>query len=135
MDKKIKVIIKPDREEVIAAYHSCEFLVLPSRWEMSPLTPLEGFACKKTTIGSKIHGIPYVIKNNENGLLFENENIDDLREKMKELLLNPIKCQKLGIKGFEMVEKKFNNNLMGEKIFDTYNSILNLKSNMDNYET
>ena len=54
---------------------------------------------------------------------------------MKELLLNPIKCQKLGIKGYEMVEKKFNNNLMGERIFDTYNSVLNLKSNMDNNET
>ena len=135
LDKRIKVIIKPDRKEVIAAYHACEFLVLPSRWEMSPLTPLEGFACKKTTIGSKIHGIPYVIKDNENGLLFENENIDDLQKKMKELLLNPIKCQKLGIKGYEMVEKKFNNNLMGERIFDTYNSVLNLKSNMDNNET
>jgi glycosyltransferase involved in cell wall biosynthesis len=102
---------------------------------MSPLTPLEGFACKKTSIGSKIHGIPYVIKDNENGLLFENENIDDLQKKMKELLLDPAKCQKLGIKGYEMIKKKFNNVLMGEKIFETYNSVLNLKSDTDNKET
>ncbi len=135
LNQRIMVIIKPDREEVISAYHACEFLVLPSRWEMSPLTPLEGFACKKTIIGSKIHGIPYVIKDNENGLLFQNENVDDLQEKMKELLLNPVKCQKLGIKGYEMIKKSFNNILMGEKIFETYNSVLNLKSESDNKET
>lgn len=132
LNERILVIIKPDREEVISAYHACEFLVLPSRWEMSPLTPLEGFACKKTTIGSRIHGIPYVIKDNENGLLFENENFEDLKEKMKQLLLNPEKCQKLGIEGYKMIEKSLNNKVMGEEISKLYNLILNLKNN--NYD-
>lgn len=129
LNKKILVINKPDREEVISAYHACEFLVLPSRWEMSPLTPLEGFACKKTIIGSRIHGIPYVIRDNENGLLFKNENSKDLKEKMIELLLNPEKCQKFGIEGYKMVEKSANSKIMGEEIFKVYQSVLNLKSN------
>lgn len=129
LNERILVIIKPDRGEVISAYHACEFLALPSRWEMSPLTPLEGFACKKTTIGSRIHGIPYVIKDNENGLLFENENFEDLKEKMKQLLLNPEKCQKLGIEGYKMVEKSLNNKVMCEEVFKLYNLILNLKNN------
>lgn len=128
LNKKILVINKPDREEVISAYHACEFLVLPSRWEMSPLTPLEGFACKKTIIGSRIHGIPYVIRDNENGLLFKNENSKDLKEKMVELLLNPEKCQKFGIEGYKMVEKSANSKIMGEEIFKVYQSVLNLKS-------
>lgn len=128
LEKRILVIIKPDREEVISAYHACEFLVLPSRWEMSPLTPLEGFACKKTIIGSRIHGIPYVIKDNENGLLFKNENFEDLKEKMRELLLNPEKCEKLGNEGYKMIEKSSNNKVMGEKMFKMYNSVLNLKN-------
>ncbi|KAF6246718.1 group 1 glycosyl transferase [Nitrosopumilus sp. b3] len=132
LNERVLTVIKPDREEVISAYHACEFLVLPSRWEMSPLTPLEGFACKKTTIGSRIHGIPYVIKDNENGLLFENENFVDLKEKMKQLLLNPEKCQKLGVEGYKMVEKSFNNKVMCEEIFKLYNLTLNLKNN--NYD-
>ena len=128
LEKRIVVIVKPEREEVISAYHACEFLVLPSRWEMSPLTPLEGFACKKTIIVSKIHGIPYVVKDNENGLLFKNESFEDLKEKMKDLLLDPEKCEKLGIEGYKMVEKSANNKVMGEKVFKMYNSVLNLKN-------
>ena len=61
LDNMIKVIKNPPREDVIAAYKESEFLVLPSRWELSPLTPLEGFAFKKPTISTKAHGIPYTL--------------------------------------------------------------------------
>ncbi|SVD08088.1 uncharacterized protein METZ01_LOCUS360942, partial [marine metagenome] len=37
LDNIIKVIKNPPREDVIAAYKESEFLVLPSRWELSPL--------------------------------------------------------------------------------------------------
>ena len=57
----IKVIKNPPREDVIQAYRESKFLVYPSRWELSPLTPLEGFAFKKTTISTTAHGIPYTI--------------------------------------------------------------------------
>ena len=66
---RIKLISKPPRQDVIAAYHACEFAVLPSRWEMSPLTPLEVFTCKKPVISTNVHGIPYVVINEKNGLL------------------------------------------------------------------
>ena len=37
----VLVIKNPTRSDVLAAYSSCIFLALPSRWELSPLTPLE----------------------------------------------------------------------------------------------
>ena len=40
--EKISLIEKPPRQDVISAYHQCEFLVLPSKWELSPLNTLEG---------------------------------------------------------------------------------------------
>ena len=43
VEDKILVIKNPPREDVIQAYRECKFLILPSRWELSPLTPLEGF--------------------------------------------------------------------------------------------
>ena len=48
LSNEIIIIKKPTREDVFMAYKLCMFLVLPSRWELSPLTPLEGFAFKKT---------------------------------------------------------------------------------------
>ena len=37
IENKIKVLTNPSRDDVIAAYRESEFLVLPSRWELSPL--------------------------------------------------------------------------------------------------
>ena len=127
LENRIKIIEKPNREDVISAYHGCEFLVLPSRWEMSPLTPLEGFACKKPTISTRIHGIPYVVKDEENGLLFNLENISELEQKMKDLLVNNEKRIRLGEEGYKMVENICNNKIMCSKILKTYENIINLK--------
>ena len=129
LEKKIIVIKNPTREEVISAYHSCEFLVLPSRWEMSPLTPIEGFVCKKTTISCKAHGIPYVIDDNVNGLLFELENYNDLAEKMLYLLENPKICEKLGMNGYQKTIKENSKERMGRKIIEVYEETITTHNN------
>ena len=78
ISEKLIIIKKPKREDVISAYNQCKFLVLPSKWELSPLTPLEGFACKKTVISTTAHGIPFTISHNENCLLVPPSNPQDL---------------------------------------------------------
>ena len=127
VENRIKIIEKPPREEVISAYHGCEFLVLPSRWEMSPLTPLEGFACKKPTISTRIHGIPYIIKDENNGLLFDIENKSELKQKIEELLIDNEKRIRLGEEGYRMVKDICNNQEMGLHILKLYNIILKPK--------
>ena len=86
LDNMIKVIKNPPREDVIAAYKESEFLVLPSRWELSPLTPLEGFAFKKPTISTKAHGIPYTLHDRKDSILVETENYKELSDMIIELL-------------------------------------------------
>ena len=73
----IKVIKNPAREDVIASYNECEFLVLPSRWELSPLTPLEGFAFKKPTISTTAHGIPHTLHDRKDSILVNTENFEE----------------------------------------------------------
>ncbi|CAI9832045.1 Glycosyl transferase group 1 [Nitrosopumilaceae archaeon] len=83
------LVPNPSRDDVISAYHGCEFLVLPSRWEMSPLTPVEGFACGRTVVSSRIDGVADVIRDGVDGLLFEPESHEDLAEKTASLLDDP----------------------------------------------
>ncbi|CAD6516790.1 Glycosyl transferase group 1 [metagenome] len=125
LQDKILLLKKPSREDVISAYHSCEFLVLPSRWELSPLTPVEGFACKKPTISSKLHGIPYVIEDNVTGLLVEPENTSDLANAIRKFLKNPDLVTQMGNNGYKKVEEVFNSEHMTEKILEVYKSVIN----------
>ena len=125
LQNNILILKKPTRDEVISAYHACEFLVLPSRWEMSPLTPLEGFACKKPTISSKLHGIPYVIEDGETGLLVNPENIEELTNAIKKLLKNPDLSIQMGKKGYQKMVEVFNSKQMTKNILEVYKSAIN----------
>ena len=120
LDSVVKVIKNPPREDVIAAYKESEFLVLPSRWELSPLTPLEGFAFKKPTISTKAHGIPYTLDDGKNSILVEAENFNELGDRIIELLNNKTKCKELGINGYEHIHKMCNSQEMVQQILRIY---------------
>ena len=122
----ICVIKKPTREDVISAYNTCKFLVLPSKWELSPLTPLEGFACKKTLISTTAHGIPYTISHNENCILVPPSDPLNLSKAILELIRNPQKCKQLGESGFRMVSNEGNLETMSTNIFSVYEKTIKL---------
>ena len=125
LEDLVYVIKNPSRNDVISAYRETEFLVLPSRWELSPLTPLEVFACKKTVISTTAHGIPYTIKNNENCLLVPPSDPQKLADAILDLLDNPDKCKKLAKSGYDMVVNEGNLYSMARNMFSIYEKILN----------
>ena len=120
LDNIIKVIKNPPREDVIAAYKESEFLVLPSRWELSPLTPLEGFAFKKPTISTKAHGIPYTLHDGKDSILVETENYKELSDMIIDLLNDKKKCERLGMEGYEFVHNECNSKRMAQQILNIY---------------
>ena len=120
LDNIIKVIKNPPREDVIAAYKESEFLVLPSRWELSPLTPLEGFAFKKPTISTKAHGIPHTLHDGKDSILVETENYKELSDTIIDLLNDKKKCERLGMEGYEFVHKECNSKRMAQQILNIY---------------
>ena len=119
----IQIIRNPPRDDVISAYQECEFLILPSRWELSPLVPLEGFAFKKTIISTDTDGIPYTVKNNVNGLLFPQEDFQELSKLILELVTNIEKRNSLGLAGYDMVQNESNSKIMSKKTLDVYQNI------------
>ena len=119
----IQIIRNPPRDDVISAYQECEFLILPSRWELSPLVPLEGFAFKKTIISTDTDGIPYTVKNNVNGLLFPQEDFQELSKLILELVTNIDKRNSLGLAGYDMVQNESNSKIMSKKTLDVYQNI------------
>ena len=125
LKNRVTVLERPTREDVIAAYHSCEFLVLPSRWEMSPLTPVEGFACKKPSISSKLHGIPHVVEDGFSGILVDPSDTRDLTGAIRRFLEDPELVAQMGRNGHKKVKNLFNSGHMAEKILEVYKSVIN----------
>jgi GT2 family glycosyltransferase len=65
-------------------------LVVPSVWEEnSPLVIREAFAAGVPVVASRIGGIPEVIADGVNGLLFEPGSVDDLARQLRRLIDEP----------------------------------------------
>ena len=128
LENMIKVIKNPPREDVIQAYRESKFLVYPSRWELSPLTPLEAFAFKKTIISTTAHGIPYTIQHDQNCILVEPDNPNLLSESILELMNDEKKCERLGISGNQMVIETCNSEKMVKNTLTTYEQLIKEKS-------
>jgi len=124
LSKKIIVIKNPPREDVISAYGESEFLVLPSQWELSPLVPLESFAFKKPVISTRSHGIPFTVKDNENGILVEPEEPEQLSKAITRLLFDDKLRNKLGLSGYNFVHEKCNSVSMAKHSLKLYNELL-----------
>lgn len=124
INDSIIVIKRPPREDVIAAYQACEFLVLPSRWELSPLTPLEGFAFKKSVISTKTHGIPYTIKDGENAILVEPENYQQLSQAILKLIEDDKMKLEYGLNGYRLVYELCSSKIMAENTLKMYQEII-----------
>ena len=124
LSEKLVIIKKPPREDVISAYENCEFLVLPSKWELSPLTPLEGFAFKKTVISTTAHGIPHTIQHNENCILVKPENPFELSDAILNLLNDEKKCQDLGNSGYNLVNSICNSERMVIDTLSVYKQLI-----------
>ena len=121
---EVIVIKNPSRDDVITAYKKSRFLVLPSRWELSPLTPLEGFAFKKPVISTNVHGIPYTISNGKNGILVEPDDPLSLSNAILELYDDEEKCREFGISGYNLVQSECNSVRMTEQTLEIYKKVI-----------
>jgi glycosyltransferase involved in cell wall biosynthesis len=83
-----------NQKELIGIIKRSRAIIIPSIWaENMPLSLLEALSLNKVVIASNIGGMPEVVKDNENGLLFEAGNSDELAAKID--YLNGLEPDKL----------------------------------------
>ena len=84
----IKYLSERNPNEAMQYISACDILILPSRTEAMPRVILEAMSLKKIIIASNVGGVPELISNNENGLLFSSENFSQLSSIIEKVLNN-----------------------------------------------
>ena len=70
--------------------HGCRGVVLPSEWyENGPYSVMEALSCGKPVLGSRIGGIPELVREGETGFLFPPKDAPALAGAMQKLLTLP----------------------------------------------
>jgi glycosyltransferase involved in cell wall biosynthesis len=76
-----------DRERVDDVYESLDVLVVPSLWpENSPLVIHEAFMHRVPVVAARVGGIPELIRDGENGLLYDPFDSESLRACVQRLI-------------------------------------------------
>jgi len=88
-----KIIMVGKRDDIPEILSDFDLFVLPSNEEALGTSLLEASSCGVPVIGSRVGGIPECVNEDKNGLLFEAENIEDLRKKILFLIDNKEKYQ------------------------------------------
>lgn len=112
-------------ETLMRLLSKCTFSVLPSEWyENCPMSILESMAMGKPVVGARIGGIPELIDDGQDGLLFDSGDALDLAEKLSYLLANPGRCKEMGFNARRKMESKYDAGIHYQKILDVYRRVL-----------
>jgi glycosyltransferase involved in cell wall biosynthesis len=95
-NKNIKFAGEFDHAGIVEVFKEIDVLVVPSIWyENSPLVIQEAILSRTPVIASRIGGIPELIEDGVNGLLFTPGDANDLRRKIESLVKNRDIIEKL----------------------------------------
>ena len=97
------------------------FCVIPSEcYENNPFSVIEAQCLGTPVVGARIGGIPDLIKDEQDGLLFESKNPDDLKNKIEEMFNRSFNYKILA----EKSQVKYSSEQYYSKLMDLYTKVL-----------
>lgn len=121
---KVELIGPKYGQELYKYIQNSYAVVVPSQWyEIFGLVNLEAAALGKLVIASNIGGIPEVIKDQQTGLLFKHDSVEDLAVKINWALRHPDQVKQIALQARQWVEKEFKLDKHLQKILDIYQNI------------
>jgi glycosyltransferase involved in cell wall biosynthesis len=122
-DPRIEMLLPGvPHHEALDIFSRCSLFVLPSRTEAMGKVLLEAMASQKPVIGSNVDGIPSIINDGQNGLLFEPGNVEDLAEKIRMILRDKPLALRLAKNGRIFVENETTNEKFTELFYEMIQS-------------
>jgi len=130
LEKKVVITNFVDEKEVIHLLNKSLCCVFP--YENKKTISSSGAVIRALSAGcpiviSNISMLTEYVKNGQNGLVFQENNSEDLYCKLLTLLKDKQLRENLSKNAIEYIKKKHNNHVIAEKVIQMYNEVLNHK--------
>lgn len=128
ISKNIEIINKNiSKKELIGYYKKSSMLVVPSLWENFPNVILEAFSIGTPVVAASVGGIPEMIVDGYNGLLYKSDNVKLLANAVLIILNNPNFGRKISINSYKTLSNIYNAKKNSAQTVGFYKDILNRK--------
>ncbi|RAP50144.1 MAG: hypothetical protein BZ136_01975 [Methanosphaera sp. rholeuAM74] len=126
-DERIKFHGYIANNELAEVYRKANMTVIPSIcYDNSPMVIYESFSTATPTLASNIGGIPELVEDGYNGLLFQAESIEDIKNKIVYVINNKQILRQLEENAYESLPDD-SINVMTERLLAEYEKLLNDK--------
>lgn len=103
---QIEFIQAAPRRIAFDRMEQCSVFALATRTESMGCVLLEAMAARKPIVASKVGGVPHYVTDDQNGLLFESENVEELASCLRRVMSDPQLRERLAANGFQRVSKE-----------------------------
>lgn len=113
------------KDALAAAIGKARAIVVPSEcYENAPLALLEAYAARRPVIGSRIAGIPELVREGETGALYQSGNVEALADALTRFAQFPdARVASMGAAGRAWAERDFNAAIYLERQLDLYETV------------
>jgi len=125
-DQCVKFLGQQDKSTIDSLRRTSHITIVASRYETFGNVALEAIACGSPLVCSDSGALPEIIEYNKSGLLFENENYDDLAAKVILLLESPELVKKISNGGLKRVESVYSPYNSGKAIINFFEEVIAL---------
>ena len=112
---RIEILTARPNPETLQIISQAAILVLPSRCEGMGRVLIEGMAAGIPLVGSDIGGIPFMIREGENGFLFSGGDSSALEQRLRELLADPDLRRRMADNGYQRAHTQLNEKVYVEQ--------------------
>lgn len=94
-------------DRVIPVLAACDLLLLPSQIESFGLVALEAMGCGLPVVATRVGGLPEVVEDGVTGYLEEVGDVESMAKRVRELLTDPERHQRMGARARSRAFEKF----------------------------
>ena len=96
MGKMVLFLGKRSQDSLPYFYSAAEVVVMPSHYESFGLVALEAMACGTPVVASQVGGLAYLVQNGVTGYLVQDDDPDEMCQRLKQLLVDHALREELG---------------------------------------
>lgn len=83
------ITFHPGTTQIVEKYQACDIYCLPSNFEGFPNVVCEAMSCGKPIICSRVCDNPNIVKENENGMFFNPNDVKDMADSLYKIITMP----------------------------------------------
>ena len=126
LDELVRFVASVSEEELPRFYAASDVVVMPSRSRSEGfcISALQGMACGKPIVATRVGGVPFLVRDGETGILVEPKDWRQLFAAISRILENPALAARMGRAGRRRAERFFSWSRVAEMIERIYEEIL-----------